>query len=148
MEKSKLLEKVSDYIDLNYESECTRNIYKSYSKKFINSSHPDSIEKLTNVYLVKYLLSIKQSGKYSQYNQYVSVLKIIYNDVLEQKKLKDVQCVKIYPKLKKLPNIKEVFDKIMAIKNIKHLTILMTALKTGLRVSELLNIKLSDIDRN
>lgn len=66
MEKSKLLEKVSDYIDLNYESECTRNLYKSYSKKFIYSSHPDSIEKLTNAYLVKYLLSIKQGGKYSK----------------------------------------------------------------------------------
>lgn len=111
-------------------------------------SHPDSIEKLTNTYLVKYLLSFKNKSKYSQYNQHVSVLKIIYNKVLSQRKLKDVFCVKQYPKLKKLPNIKDVFNKIMGISNLKHLAILMTVLKTGLRVSELLNVKLCDIDRN
>lgn len=147
MDKSKIYKDVSNYIDLNYESNCTKNIYKSYSKKFIFSSHPDTIEKLTEKYLISFILNFKNAKKYSQFNQYVSVLKIIYQSVLHQNKLKNVKCIKIYPKLKKLPDIIEVFNKIIAIPNLKHLVILMAALKTGLRVSELLNIKLSDIDR-
>lgn len=147
MEKSKIYSDVSDYIELNYESECTHKIYKSYSKKFIFSTHPDTIEKLSEKYLIAFLLKIKNSGKYSQFNQYVSVLKIIYCSVLGQNKLKNIKCVKIYPKLKKLPNIVDVYNKIISIKNLKHLTILMTTLKTGLRISELLNVKLTDIDR-
>lgn len=141
------MDSVSDYIDLNYESDCTKKIYKSYSKKFIFSNHPDSIEKLTNKYLIKFLVSIKNTGKLSQYNQYVSVLKIIYCGVLGQNKLKDIRCVKIYPKLKKLPDISDVYNRINNIPNLKHMTILMTVLKTGLRISELLNVRLCDIDR-
>lgn len=148
MEKSKIYKDVSDYIDLNYESKCTQNIYKSYSKKFIFLNHPDTIEKLSEKYLIKFLIKIKNSGKHSQFNQYVSVLKIIYCLVLKQNKLKQIKCVKIYPKLKKLPDIKLVYSKIISIENLKHCAILMTALKTGLRISELLNVKLSDIDRN
>lgn len=147
MEKSKIYAIVSDYIELNYESECTHNIYKSYSNKFIFSNHPDTIEKLSEKYLIDFLLKIKNSGKLSQFNQYVSVLKIIYCKVLNQNKLNNIKCVKIYPKLKKLPDINKVYHSIISIENLKHMTILMTTLKTGLRVSELLNIKLCDIDR-
>jgi integrase len=81
------------------------------------------------------------------YNQYVSVLKIIYKGVLSQNKVDDVRCVKIYPKLKRLPDIIKVYNTINSIKNLKHKAILMTALKTGLRMNELISLKVSDIDR-
>lgn len=147
MEKSNIYQKVSDYIDLNYESNETKKLYKSYSKRFIFGKHPDSIEKLTDNYLTKILVIIKQRKSLSVYNQYVSVLKIIYQKVLNQRKLKDIKCVKQFPKLKVLPDVRIVFNQINNIRNLKHQTILMTALKTGLRVSELLNVEILDIDR-
>lgn len=147
MNKSKIYEDVSNFIDLNFSSNETIGLYKSYSKKFIFDNHPDTIEKLSDKYLKNYLVNIKSNYSLSVYNQYVSILKIIYKKVLNQNKLKDIFCIKQYPKLKKLPDIKDVGRKINSIPNLKHRTILTTALKTGLRVSELLNVKLSDIDR-
>ena len=148
MDKSNLYQKVSDYIDLNYQSTDTKKIYKSYSYRFIFGKHPDTIEKLTNDYLIKILVIIKTRKSLSVYNQYISIMKIIYQNVLKQNKLKEIKCIKQYPKLKVLPDIKIVFEKINNILNLKHRTILMTALKTGLRVSELLNISIHDIDRS
>ncbi len=105
MDKSKIIEIVSGYIDLNYQSESTKNTYKSYLIKFVNGNHYDSIEKLSDKYLTKCLVYIKNNRSISVYNHYVSVLKIIYQKVLKQRKLKDVNCIKQFPKLKKLPDI-------------------------------------------
>lgn len=147
MEKSRIYTELSELLIRKFESKNTINVYDSYGKSFIYDKHPDSIEKLTDKYLLSYITSIKKNYSVSKYNQIVSVLKIIYHDLFGQRfKLKNVKCVKVYPKLKNLPDIKEVFVKINAVNNIKHKTILMTLLMTGLRISELLNLKISDID--
>jgi integrase len=148
MKKSNLLELFSNYLIRNFESEATRKTYYSCAKKFTYSNHPDTIGKLTNDYLLKYLTDYKKDNSVSSYNQMLSVLKILYNSVLNQKKLKSVSPIKQYPKLKNLPDYSDVKAKILAIQNQKHKAILYTLLVTGLRMSELLNVRISDIKRN
>lgn len=108
--------------------------------------HPDTVEKLSNSYLLEYLTRVRLVS-ISRYNQSLSVLKHLYNNVLGQKsKLKNTFPIKQYPKLKTLPNIEDVKLKISNTKFIKHKAILTTLLTTGLRVSELLDLRISDID--
>lgn len=149
MKKSKIYLDLSELLIRKFESEATIKTYKSCGYSFIYEPHYDSIEKLSNEYLLSYLTVIKSKYSLSKYNQTLSVLKIIYNELLNQRsKLKSVKCKKVYPKLKVLPDINEVWEKINSVKNIKHKAIISTLLTTGLRVSELINIKLCDVDSN
>lgn len=147
MTKSKIYQDFSELLIRKFESESTIKTYGSCGYKFIYDSHYDSTEKLSNEYLLKYLTKIKTEYSPSKYNQAVSVLKILYNELLNQKsKLKGVKLIKIYPKLRTLPNIHDVVNKILNIKNIKHRAILFTLLTTGLRINELAHLELSDIN--
>lgn len=148
MTKSNLYELFSNYLIRKFESKCTIKIYSNCGYNFIYENHPDTIEKLSNDYLLKYVTEIKKQS-ISKYNQILSVLKHLYNGVLNQKsKLKNVKCIKQYPKLKTLPDIEVVKSNILNIKNIKHKALLSTLLITGVRINELLNIKISDVDSN
>ena len=80
-------------------------------------------------------------------NQLISAWKILQLDVL--KKEWEGICIKRPRKEKKLPNIlsqAEARALIEAPVNLKHRTILKLAYSSGIRRSELLNLKLSDID--
>lgn len=146
MEKSKIYKLFSEYLIRRFESENTIKIYSNFGYRFIYESHPDTIEKLSNYYLVSYVTEIKKVSV-SKYNQFLSVLKHLYNNVLNQeKKLRNVYPVKIHPKLVSLPDYHEVKGKILNIGNLKHRAILLTLLTTGLRISELLNLKIEDVD--
>jgi integrase len=147
MKKSKIYLDYSELLIRKFESKDTINCYSNCGYNFIYDSHPDSIDKLSNDYLLSYITKIKERGQGSKYNQTVSVLKILYNELLNQEsKLKTVKCIKIYPKLKTLPDITEVLNKVNGIKHIKHKAIILTLLYTGLRISELLNTKICDVD--
>lgn len=149
MKKSKIYLDFSELLIRKFESKATIKCYSNCGYNFIYDSHPDSIEKLSNEYLLSYITKIKEKRQISKYNQTLSVLKIIYNEVLSQRsKLKNVKCIKQYPKLKTLPDISKVVNNIKSIKFIKHKAILFTLLYTGLRISELLNLELQDIDSN
>ncbi len=147
MTKSNVLEIFSEYLIRNYNSDDTKKTYYSIAKKFIYDKHPETIEKLSEQYLLKYITNIKLNNSISVYNQMVSVLKLIYNKLLEQNKLKNIYCLKQYPKLKILPDYEDVIKKIKLIKNIKHKTLLLTLIVTGARINELRNMKISDINR-
>ncbi len=77
----------------------------------------------------------------------LSALKLFYKLTIKQPlKFKNIE----YPRSeKKLPQIidkKFLLDKIDNIENIKHKTIISLAYSTGLRVSEVCNLKIEDID--
>ena len=149
MKKPKILEDFSNFLLRKYQSKDTIKTYLAICRKFIFKTHPDTIEKLTEIYLTNYLSSIRKSHySISTYNQYLAVLKLIYCELLGQNKLKCERSIKQFPRLKNLPSPKYVIEKINSIKNVKHKTILKTLLTTGIRMNELLNIKLCDIKRN
>ena len=43
-------------------------------------------------------------------------------------------------------NVQEVYDVINALKNIKHKTLIILLYSTGMRLSEITNLKIADID--
>jgi integrase/recombinase XerD len=77
----------------------------------------------------------------------LSALKLFYKLTIKQPmKFKHIQ----YPKSeKKLPRVVDkdfLIEKIKAIQNLKHKAIIMLAFSTGMRVSEVCNLLISDID--
>lgn len=51
-------------------------------------------------------------------------------------------------KLPVVMNVQEVYDVINALKNVKHKTLIILLYSTGMRLSEIANLKIADIDSN
>jgi site-specific recombinase XerD len=84
----------------------------------------------------------------SQQNQYIGSLKLFAKFILNKK---DIHLSKIErpKKEKKLPRVIDgdiLKQKIESVPNLKHRTILTLAYSVGLRVSEVVNLKIGDID--
>lgn len=143
MKKPIIIEKFSEIIHSKFTSKSTLKTYCSIGCKFINDSHPDSIDKLSKDYLLKYLNQFSPS----YFNQYLSVLKILFRDVLKQKqKLNDIVPITVRRKLKNIPKTSEINSILKTINNVKHYTIILTFASTGIRMEELLNIRILDIN--
>lgn len=125
----------------------TIKVYKqilSQSLKEIGCKDP---YRLSTKNIVEFLES-RNFSSIAQQNQFIGCLKLFARYILNKK---DVHLNKIErPKQdKKLPRVidKEfLIHKISNIENIKHKAILTLAYSTGLRVSEVCNLKISDID--
>lgn len=83
----------------------------------------------------------------SQQNQLINAVRFLYKIVLQKESnkllFKRPRCARNLPKVIDQETIK---TKLQSIKNIKHKAILSVAFSDGLRVSEVLNLKPSDID--
>ena len=92
---------------------------------------------------------IKNGISYSNINISCNAFKVMFNSVLKRNWSDDII---VRPKRqKKLPYIlsrDEILSIIDYIPNVKHQTILLTAYSSGLRISEVLNLAVSDIDSN
>lgn len=128
----------------NY-SEQTVKSYSSYVSKFLDSFDEDAYHipiKTAEKYLEDYRYS-----SVSQQNQIINAIKFLYREVLGSK-LRDLKIVRPR-KEKKLPRIIDkdfLIKKIEAIQNLKHRAIIQLAFSTGMRVSEVINLKIVDID--
>jgi integrase/recombinase XerD len=127
----------------------TIKTYISYMKAFAEEFKQHSLESVTNAQINDYLLNlIRNKGiSASQQNQRISAIKFYYEQVLGRER---AYYKLIRPKKeKKLPKVLTV-DEVELIlkqcKNLKHKCILMTIYSGGLRRSELINLKLTDID--
>lgn len=130
----------------NY-SERSINLYSSYLKNFIE------YEKIKDPYQVRTQQIISFLEKYpytscSQQNQYIGALKLFAKYILNKK---DIHLTKIErPKSeKKLPKVIDsefIKEKLSKIENLKHKTILTLVYSVGLRVSEVVNLKIEDVD--
>ena len=144
----KLKDKMTKDMELKNLSERTIETYLKCVKNFVcyyGKSPEDIGHDVIKDYLY-YLLKEKNSSQ-STINQHYSALKFLYQTTLGR----DWDALKIprSRRIKKLPvvlskeEVKTVLDEI---KNLKHRAILMTIYSGGLRVSEALNLKVSDID--
>lgn len=90
---------------------------------------------------------IKNGVSYSNINISCNAFKIMFNSVLKRNWSDDVI---VRPKRrKKLPCVlsrEEILSILAHISNLKHKTILLTAYSSGLRIGEVLNLKVSDVD--
>lgn len=139
IEKMKKIMRVRNY------SEQTVSSYCGYVEKFLLNYSKDPYH--IPVYEVKtYLQDYKYTSVYQQ-NQIINGIKFFYREVLNIK-LKSLNITRPR-KEKKLPQvIDKVFLKetILTIQNIKHKAILSLGYSCGLRVSEVINLKIKDID--
>lgn len=131
---------------LNY-SDNTIKIYLHYINDFlfrINKHYNRINSNDFQTYLYNYNFS-----SISQQNQIINSIKFLYDKVLE-KKYNKVNFDRPISE-KHLPNIINhdfLIDKINNIKNLKHKAIISLAYGTGLRISEICNLKITDINSN
>ena len=132
---------------LNYfrYSKHTVNIYCHYLTEFLNYTDKYSQHIVASDF-DEYLKQYKFTST-SQQNQVISAIKKYYTDVLK-KKYNKVN-FKRPRKEKKLPQVIDngfLVETISNVKNKKHKAIIAIGYSCGLRVSEVINLKISDID--
>lgn len=142
MNRITLLKDYCNHLKAKGKSESTARSYRACLVKFFDhfKLHPSNIS-------VKMIEEFQISTSPSQQRQMTSALRILFRDVLGQTK----KAVKIpyTAHVQKLPNIFDrdfLLDSFRKIRNIKHKALLLLIYSVGLRRSEALNMKLTDID--
>lgn len=132
-------------IYLNY-SPRTIKLYINYIQKFVSSVGNKQIIHLSSKdfqsYLDKYLFT-----SISQQNQVINAIRFLYKYGLNKKY--DKVSFQRPKKEKKLPQVIDfdfLIQQINKIENLKHKAIISLAFSVGLRVTEVINLKISDID--
>ena len=128
----------------NY-SNRTIQIYSFYIKQFLESCDK-SCKHLNSDDFQAYIDSY-QFTSISQQNQIISAIKLLYVKVLNKKynkvSFKRPRREKYLPRI---INNKLIISKLLQIENLKHKAILTICYSAGLRVSEVTNLKIEDID--
>jgi len=127
----------------------TIKTYVSYMKSFAEEFQDRPLASVTTRQINEYLLKlIRTRGiSASQQNQRISAIKFYYEQVLGRKKAYyQLSRPKKDKKLPKVLTVEEVELILSQVNNLKHKCILMTLYSGGLRRSELINLKISDID--
>jgi site-specific recombinase XerD len=133
------------FIYLNY-SPRTRDNYTSHIKSFLESLGDKQIIHCNSNDFQSYLDSYKFTSV-SQQNQVINSIRFLYKEVLGKKY--DKVSFKRPRKEKKLPKVIDgefIKSKLSKIENLKHRAILTLTYSIGLRVSEIVNLKIEDID--
>ena len=133
------------FIYLNY-SPRTKENYMYHIKDFVKSVGDKQIAHLNSKDFQSYLDNYPFSSV-SQQNQVINGIRFLYKFGLEKKY--DKVSFKRPRSEKKLPRIIDkqfLLDRLALIENKKHKAILTLAYSTGMRVSEIINLKIVDID--
>lgn len=134
-----------DLIRLGYSQRTIRS-YTNHLKHFLKFSKGECSVDAINAYMIQ-LLKVKQTS-HTHCNQAINAIKIYarkYSNIEEAEiiRLQRPKKEKKLPKVMSQAEVKEVFDQT---DNLKHKTELMMAYSCGLRVSEVANLKVKDID--
>jgi integrase/recombinase XerD len=130
-------------------SENTVTVYNDQFKLFLDffpDSQPEDLEGQEIEGYLLYLIEKRKLSKSTQ-NQAINAIKFYFEHVLKQER--KVYYLERPFKEKKLPSVlsqEEVMAVIEAPDNLKHRLMLMLIYSAGLRRSELLNLKVQDID--
>lgn len=118
-----------------------------YHVRCFHQSSNKRIQDLNLDDLKTYLLNYNYSSV-SQQNQIISSLKLFYKYILEKKNihLDKIERPRSEKKLPKAIDSESILNNLSKIDNLKHQTILSLTYSVGLRVSEVVNLKISDID--
>ncbi len=132
----------------NYSAKTIKS-YKSCIRSFLQYIQPRHPKNITSDEIRTYLLHLIDDKNFSSgtVNQVFNALRFLYVELYK----KPFVIVKLPrpQKEKKLPDVlneDEVVRIFNAVKNIKHRTMLMLAYASGLRVSELVSLRIEDID--
>ncbi len=130
-------------------SENTQRTYLQHFKEFLlffYDSHPVDITETEIRNFILYLIEKRKLSKSTQ-NQAINAIKFFYEQVMMQERT--VYYLERPIKDKKLPEVlsqEEVMLIFEALDNIKHKVMLMLIYSAGLRRSEMLNLRIGDVD--
>lgn len=130
-------------------SENTKKIYINFFKSFLNyfpDTPPEEISDDQVNHYMKHLLMTKKVGPSTQ-NQAINAIKFYYEKV--KKGSRKVYALERPLKETKLPKVlseEDVIAILRAVDNLKHKTMLWLIYAGGLRRSELINLKINDVD--
>jgi len=147
--ETKYLQGFKEYMVLKNYSIQTLRSYESCVKGFFNycKNHKEANFSFHN-YVQRYLLFLREKGlAWATINANYSALKILYVHVLKgQWEVENLPRPKMPKYIPRILSPQEVVSLIEAPKSFKHRVIIAFLYATGLRISEALNIKVSDID--
>lgn len=144
--------KKTDYYEICYRkleylkySECTIKSYMHYIGQFLNQINI-SPTRLKAEHFQAYLNRYEFSST-AQQNQVISAIKFLYTHGLKKKYKKvDFQRPREEKKLPRVIDHEHIIEKLEQIRNTKHKAILMLTYSVGLRISEVVNLEIKDID--
>lgn len=114
--------------------------------KSIDRQFPENLYHVSNNRIREFLFSFPFTS-ISQQNQYINALRLFYKYILNKQFVKlNIERPRREKHLPRIIEKQTMLDKIMRVPNIKHRAILAIAYSVGLRVSEVCNLRISDID--
>ena len=130
-------------------SESTRKTYYHMFRAFLKYVYPKKLHQITqtDIYSYQHHIVIEKNCSAAYQNQSINAIKFYLEHVLGQDK--QIYALERPKKKEKLPRILSMEEIQCILKNtkyLKHKAILTTIYSAGLRVGEVLNLKISDID--
>jgi len=135
-------------IELRY-SDNTVRTYCSLFEEFMNYYPEQDPQRMDEQMIIRFMqyLVIDRKVSLSYQNQSINAIKFYYERLLgEPRKIYLVERPRRERKLPVVLNEEEVARVIRGIDNLKHKAIIMMIYSSGLRLSELLNLRIKDID--
>jgi len=148
--KDKALKDFSDQLILKRYSKNTIIVYRDQIVRFFNYYSKIEPSKLTDENVKEYMLFLLKRKKisFSYQKQAVSAIKFYFEKILRRETKKYYFEIPVQRK-QTLPIVltkRELISFFKELNNIKNLVIFQTIYSSGLRLSELVNLKISDID--
>ncbi len=134
--------------ELRYSENTIRN-YMNLFEEFINYYSTSEVQKIDEKMIIAFLRYLVMERKVSEsyQNQSINAIKFYYERVLGgQRKVYMIERPRHEKKLPTVLSVEEVSRAIQGVKNIKHKAIIMVIYSGGLRISEVINLKIKDID--
>ena len=146
----KVIKKYKRQLKIKGYSNKTQKVYLTHIQMFFDYNNKKAMavkEKDIKDYLYYLLKSKKTSPSYV--SQALSAIKFLYKNVFHKNSIiKNISRPKRQKKLPVVLNRKEITSIINILSNIKHKAIISLTYSGGLRVSEVVKLKISDIDED
>ena len=148
MKRQELYEKFRKQLVISNYSEQTIKSYESAIHNFLNYIQKSNLKAVKSSDVENYLYNCRQKGySNSSLKQFVAAIRYLYVNVLNEAvpealfvKFRKNQTI---PKVLSRIEIKKIID---VTENLKHKAILLTIYSAGLRLGEVINLKIEDID--
>lgn len=140
------------YSELLHQKRYSKNTIKTYTayfKDFIHYFSESNLENITHLEINDYILHLirKWHISTSEQNQRINAIKFYFEKVLrKERQVFEIERPRIEKLLPEVLSKEEVGKILKATNNLKHKTIISVIYSCGLRRSEVLRIKISDVD--
>jgi len=149
--KQKELEQFHYYLESQRYSKSTQSAYMGFISSFLGYfTNQESISiSLAEIHRYNSQVIIRNGYSVSYQRQFIGALKLFYGYVIHCSfKIEDLERPLKEKRLPEVLNKQEIKAILRNTRNIKHRGILSTIYSAGLRIGELLNLRLRDIDAN